>query len=98
MNDFISVVPENRLIGGSNTGPNEIKYHLSLRTRINWHYCMGALLSSKWGLTAASCVVGRELFDVNMVTGSHTVTGGVPHATKRIVVHSSFDRNRGIYE
>ena len=48
------------VINGQNTDPHEYPWQISLRVN-GRHYCGGSLISDKWVLTAAHCVISNPI-------------------------------------
>lgn len=93
-----------RIINGQTATPGQFPYQASLRV---WaqpqgaprpsfiHFCGGSIISKRWILTAAHCLV--ELTDQNRVIivlgTNHISQGGDRYQKERHIVHPKFDVN-----
>lgn len=65
----------------------------SLRSLTDVHFCGGSILSNRYVVTSAMCVVGRALNGVRVVVGTVTLNaGGTIHVSSNITIHPAFDR------
>lgn len=65
----------NRIVGGQSAKPNQFPYQISLRYRaFNRHFCGGAIVHSRWIVTAAYCLVMQNREDIVVVAGAHLIT------------------------
>lgn len=68
----------------------QFPYQASLRTIWSTHFCGGAILNTRWILSAAHCFVFLEIPEI--VTGSTRVSeGGWHYPVERIVIHPNYD-------
>jgi trypsin len=68
----------------------QFPYQVSLRTIWGTHFCGGAILNTRWIVTAGHCLVFLEIPEV--VAGSTTLDqGGDHYAVQRKVVHPNYD-------
>lgn len=89
-----TVLPESRVVGGTNARAGELLFSASLQTVQAGHFCGGAIISDRWIVTAASCVVFHWPGSFTVRTGTHTHgQGGVSHATSALTLHEQFDYN-----
>lgn len=80
-----------RIVGGTPVLRGQAPYQVSLRTRMNQHFCGGALLSQNWILTSGHCVAGRQSNDIMAVGGSVSLREGTGHNVTNVIVHPEFD-------
>ncbi|XP_015608817.1 trypsin-1-like [Cephus cinctus] len=67
-------------------------YHISVEFS-GKHFCSGALITESWVITAASCVSGRTISDINVRIGTSISSfGGTELAIGKIIVHDNFDK------
>jgi len=101
-----SVVRRGKVVGGDEADFGEWPWQVSLRKYkegefINWgtfeHKCGGALLSDTWVVTAAHCVLGLDIDDIEVRLGEHQrkhEAEPFKHVDKKIekmVIHRRFD-------
>jgi trypsin len=94
---FVAAVSANpllsgRIVGGRAANAGEFPYQVSLRTAANFHFCGGSIISNRWALTAAHCIVGRAQTAVFVHVGSHLLNGAtVAHQSSRVIPHPAYD-------
>eukprot|EP00090_Calanus_glacialis_P013655 TRINITY_DN22310_c0_g1_i1.p1 TRINITY_DN22310_c0_g1~~TRINITY_DN22310_c0_g1_i1.p1 ORF type:complete len:357 (+),score=90.67 TRINITY_DN22310_c0_g1_i1:218-1288(+) len=101
-----TVVRRGRVVGGDEADFGEWPWQVSLRKYkegefINWgtfeHKCGGALLSDSWMVTAAHCVLGVDIDDLEARLGEHQrkhTAEPFKHVDKRIekvIIHRRFN-------
>lgn len=91
-----SAVPDifrgGRIVGGRAAALGEFPYQVSLRTAANFHFCGGAIISDRWVITAAHCIINRAQTSVRVIVGSVLLnSGGVSHTSSRIIAHESYN-------
>ncbi|XP_012261245.2 chymotrypsin-1-like [Athalia rosae] len=82
--------PIGKIIGGDNAEEGEFPWQVSLRDN-GRHFCGGTLISNQHVLTAAHCLISRNLTITTVITGTNSLArGGETHAVKTITYHSKF--------
>lgn len=83
---------QGRIVGGSTAEEGLAPYQVSLQNF--WgHSCGGAIIDKNWILTAAHCVLNKNVADVYVYTGTQDLTDptGVFYYVERIFVHCNYD-------
>ncbi|XP_039441215.1 chymotrypsin-2-like [Culex pipiens pallens] len=94
-----SAVHRGRIVGGQLAEPGQFPYQVSLRSAKNAHFCGGSVISDRWVLTAAHCIVGRSPVDTRIVVGTHLLdSGGIYHGVARMVVHELYDASTRAFD
>jgi hypothetical protein len=86
-----------RLMGGNNAPLGRFPYMAALRNSRNDFFCGSAIISNRWILTAAHCFVnygGNTAFRV-LVGSVNLASGGVNHASSRVVPHPNYTPSNG---
>lgn len=93
------LVLEPRIVGGKDVKEGQIPYQVSLRLpAADLHFCGGAIISNRFILTAAHCMVdleSRPRFVVGVVGSVHT-NQGVRIKIDKITSHKEWDRSKHI--
>lgn len=93
-----SAEPPVRIVGGSAASANQFPYQVAL-LRQGSLSCGGSLITAKWVLTAAHCVIsGNQVVQPSMVTvlaGTiYLNRGGVRRSVRRIISHERYGNFR----
>ncbi|XP_045472090.1 venom serine protease 34-like [Harmonia axyridis] len=66
-----------RIVGGQETGVNEYPFMSALvDTELDTLYCGASIISERYALTAAHCVVHKKVENIVLLVGEHNVTTG----------------------
>ncbi|ETN60925.1 azurocidin [Anopheles darlingi] len=83
--------PSTRIAGGSEAEDGQFPYQVALINE-GLVYCGGAVLNRRWVITAAACLLGKDLSDVQLFVGSaDRLTGGENVTAERFILHPGFD-------
>lgn len=86
------IPPTARIVGGQDARPGQLMYVASLQTQRGGHFCGAAIISDRWVLSAASCLVFHWPGSFTVRTGTHVSNlGGVQHQADTLVLHNLFD-------
>lgn len=80
-----------RIVGGNTVTRGQVPYQVSLRTKMDQHFCGGAILSQQWVLTSGHCVTGRKEGEFIAVAGSTSLREGNGHVVTKIFLHPEFN-------
>ncbi|EFX71777.1 trypsin [Daphnia pulex] len=92
LNGQYQLIPEDKIVGGSEVVPNSLPFQISLQRRSSFggfsHSCGGSILNENTILNAAHCVVGiTDLTIFRVVAGEHSLS-----------VVSGLEQNRDVSE
>uniref|UniRef100_A0A8C4VFG2 Ovochymase 2 n=1 Tax=Falco tinnunculus TaxID=100819 RepID=A0A8C4VFG2_FALTI len=87
-----------RIVGGSQVKQGTHPWQVSLK-RSQKHFCGGTIVSAQWVVTAAHCILDRNLLQyLNVTAGEHDLrireTGEQTLPVKYAIKHPSFDPRR----
>ncbi|NXJ73276.1 OVCH2 protein, partial [Trogon melanurus] len=87
-----------RIVGGNQVKQGSHPWQVSLK-RGQKHFCGGTIVSAQWVVTAAHCVLDRNLLEyLNVTAGEHDLrireTGEQMLPVKNIIKHPNFDPSR----
>ncbi|KAK0087998.1 hypothetical protein PV325_008052 [Microctonus aethiopoides] len=84
-----------RVVGGDDAAEGAHPYQVSLRSPSNSHFCGGVILSKRWILTAAHCIVYKNPSKVVVVAGTNRLShGGVHYKVELVVSNEDYDSGR----
>ncbi|XP_005179495.2 chymotrypsin-2-like [Musca domestica] len=81
-----------RVVGGITAEEGLAPYQVSLQNF--WgHYCGGAIIAEQWILTAAHCVVTKDLEDILVMTGTQNLeVPGITYHVDKVHVHCNYNK------
>ncbi|XP_052891115.1 chymotrypsin-2-like [Anopheles moucheti] len=83
--------PTPRIAGGEEAADGQFPFQVALINE-GLVYCGGTVLNRRWVLTAAACITGKALSDVQLFVGSaDRLEGGRNVTAERFVLHPDFD-------
>lgn len=81
-----------RIFGGFSVSIASRPFMASLRDNRNWHFCGGSILSNRWVLTAAHCVITQNDTSIQVVVGTAFLdAGGAFYNSIKVIWHASYD-------
>lgn len=86
----LAMPQQSRIVGGSTVTRGQVPYQVSLRTKMNQHFCGGAILAQSWVITSGHCVSGRQAGDFSAFAGITSLREGNGHVVAHIFVHPEF--------
>lgn len=90
----IIVIPESRIVGGSDAQPGQLLFAASLESEQHGNFCGATVISNRWIVSAASCLALHWVGSFTVRVGSHTLgRGGVVHTVSHVILHERFDYN-----
>lgn len=84
-----AVVSERPIVGGTVSAAGSRPYQVSLQSN-GGHFCGGALIGSRWVLTAAHCTSSYGGIQVKVGTNS-LYSGGQTISVNKVIVHPGYD-------
>ncbi|XP_076179275.1 trypsin-1-like [Ptiloglossa arizonensis] len=96
--DFESSQPfalDSRIVGGNAVDIFQHPYQLSLQT--SSHICGGAIISSKWVITAAHCV-GMSPSRYTLKIGNSNKDKGTSYTVKKVIRHNQYSTSNNDYD
>uniref|UniRef100_A0A1B0GHB6 trypsin n=1 Tax=Lutzomyia longipalpis TaxID=7200 RepID=A0A1B0GHB6_LUTLO len=89
--------PIHRIVGGKPVSIEDIPYQVSVNF-FGQHLCGGSILSERFILTAAHCIIGATP-DFTVRTGSnYSSTDGEVHKVRQIISHELYDEETTDYD
>ncbi|XP_035784438.1 chymotrypsin-1-like [Anopheles albimanus] len=86
--------PDRRIVGGIASVAGDAPWMVSLRNSLNSHLCGGTLMSNRFVLSTANCLMGRIATATMAVAGSRFLnTVAVPYWGIQIIVHPNYNVN-----
>ncbi len=93
-----------RIIGGSLAGAGDNPFQVALLSRsiannYDAQFCGGSLVKANVVVTAAHCVVGASAGQIDVLTGTRSLSsGGTRHAVSSIRIHPSYNNSTLDYD
>lgn len=94
----VNALPNSYIINGHTAEPGQFPFVISLRNRINANICGACLISNRWVVTAAHCLLGRFNIPHNVfvATGAHGRYDGKRYRVDLIIDHPAYNP-MGVY-
>ncbi|XP_022123055.2 chymotrypsin-1 [Pieris rapae] len=85
--------PDTRVVGGSDAPEGLVPHQVALKETDGWTFCGGAIISDRWILTAAHCVLSRKPSEFTAVVGTLSRTkGGTKYAISKVNAHKEYNK------
>ncbi|CAF4824098.1 unnamed protein product [Pieris macdunnoughi] len=82
-----------KIINGAEAPEGALPYQASIRLQDGSHFCGGAILNTKWILTAAHCIEPAYMRYIRVVVGTNDVkNGGQQFKLSKITCHPDFTK------
>lgn len=92
MVEDVDIENEVKVIGGGAVPFGQALFVASLRSLSNVYFCGGAILSTRFVLTSASCTAGRAGNSINVIVGTPALLApGSTHRSSIITTYPGFD-------
>ncbi|KAG5681761.1 hypothetical protein PVAND_011170 [Polypedilum vanderplanki] len=83
---------DNRIVGGQDAEKDSAPYQVSLQTKSR-HNCGGAIIDSRFILTAAHCLYGRFASDYTVMVGSNKLSeASTFYKPDKLIIHSRYNQ------
>jgi len=95
------VSPSTRIVGGEQSAKGEFPWNVALLHKSYGFFCGGTLLSSRWVLTAAHCVMDSKAKQLSVSLGDHNIKtsdGETKYNVEKIIMSPTYpDSGDGDY-
>ncbi|XP_070496149.1 chymotrypsin-1-like [Chironomus tepperi] len=83
---------QSNIVGGSDAKQGSAPYQVSLQLGKGRHNCGGAIIDSRFILTAAHCLEKHKPNDYVIMAGSNKISeGSVYYTPEKFIIHNSYD-------
>ncbi|XP_017770707.1 PREDICTED: chymotrypsin-1-like [Nicrophorus vespilloides] len=80
-----------RIVGGLEAEDGQFPYQVSLQSK-GKHTCGGSIITDKWILTAAHCVIGVSSSSLTVVTGTNKLDkAGASYPVAKVIHHEDYN-------